>query len=266
MPFIPFDKIEVDDESNARKTYKGIRELADGIKSVGLLEPLITLKKNSSGKYKLRAGYRRHRALSLIRKEDPKLFRQKFQQVEVTFKGEDKESESLINLTENTQRQDLTPGEIANDVSQRITEKGNTIKKIATAIGFSPTYVSNLIKCRKELHEKAFEEFMSGNLPVDMAIKMAAMPHEKQLAFLKKYLAAKESVNGKQAASKAGRDAATEFTDGKPTVRKLESVIEEIAESSAEDPYWAGVVHGLEFATGKRKSFKNPDIKKKGMG
>lgn len=53
-----------DDPQNLRQEYDGIEDLADSIKSQGLMQPII-VRRDDEGKYIIKAGHRRKRALIL---------------------------------------------------------------------------------------------------------------------------------------------------------------------------------------------------------
>jgi ParB-like chromosome segregation protein Spo0J len=118
---IPFDEIAFHpDIVNPREELRDIDELEASIRAVGLQVPLTVLhqenKRPQNGekrnKYFLVVGFRRHEALKRIREGDENAFRS----VEVKrFKGSIIEAQ-VLNLTENIQRCELTPLEIANGV------------------------------------------------------------------------------------------------------------------------------------------------------
>lgn len=251
MDTVAFAAIEVDPSVNARRKYAGIDKLAEDIKANGLINPLTVFQSKVDGKnrFQLRAGFRRYQAIALIRESDPSAFKQ----VPVAFKKGNDLDATFVNLAENIRRNDLTPGEIAECV-YGLTLQNVSQSDISKRIGLSNTYISSLIRCRTQLDPKVFATLVGGDIPIDIALKMSHLSVKQQLAALDKFLDTKKK-NGRSAARDANGMS-------RPNVKKLVSVIDEIAESKDEDLYWSGVVHGLEFATGKRKNFSKPKIKR----
>jgi len=153
---VPFSSIHWDEEENApRRSQKSIEELAKIIKASGWIDPLVVVKLapgSIPGKlYRLRAGYRRSGALKYLRWGD-KL-------VPVTIRGS--EDDPLINLTENSGREDPHPLDLAKALTglnrgkyaapQGVAIRVYSIQELADATGRSPVAVRNIIRVDTKL-------------------------------------------------------------------------------------------------------------------
>ncbi len=97
--FVDIDKIKVYDR--IRKDFGNLKELADDIKQIGLINPLVVIAEDD-GTYTLLAGERRLRAMRLLG----------YQQVEVrTWKNLSDEEKLNIEISENEIRQDFSKAE-----------------------------------------------------------------------------------------------------------------------------------------------------------
>jgi len=129
------DQIEV--KSQGRKTFDDLEVLALDIKCVGQLQPVI-VKQIDHNRYRLVAGERRYRAIKQILKQDT---------IRATIRRTD-ESETdirFVQISENAQRDDYLPLELASELADLKNETGLTIEKIASRIGKSKGFVSKYI-------------------------------------------------------------------------------------------------------------------------
>ena len=129
------NQIEV--KTQGRTTFKELEELAADIKSVGQLQPVV-VKQIDAQRYRLVAGERRFRAISQILKQDT---------IRATIRRvEESETETrFVQISENTQRDDYLPLELATELASLKTETGFTIEQIASRIGKSKGFVSKYI-------------------------------------------------------------------------------------------------------------------------
>lgn len=110
--------------------------LADSIRQVGVLQPIVVREGDRPGSYQLVAGERRWRAAKLVGlTEIPAIIRQ----------GDD-ESGLTEALVENLQREDLTPLEEAAAYRQLMEDFGMTHEAIAGRVGKSRSAVSNTLR------------------------------------------------------------------------------------------------------------------------
>lgn len=124
---------DVQSKEQVRKRFRNIEELAASLKSEGLQSPIIVSPKNSVGKYVIQKGERRWRAAKLAG----------FETIEalVNTKSQNRTQETIGELVENIQRDDLTAMEIAHALGKLI-DAGYTQADIARSLGKSRAYVS----------------------------------------------------------------------------------------------------------------------------
>lgn len=131
---------------------ESIDELANSIKESGVLQPVIVVPEGDH--YRIIVGERRWRAAQKIGlKKIPALIRsmQKVQQLETS-------------LTENLQREDLNPLEVALAYQKMIQELNYTQQEIADKVGKDRASVANylrLLKLPKEIQENLAEDKIS---------------------------------------------------------------------------------------------------------
>ncbi|BCS82460.1 ParB/RepB/Spo0J family partition protein [Anaerocellum diazotrophicum] len=131
---IDIDLIELS-ENQPRKIFNDeeIEELANSIKSVGLIQPIVVQKKDGN-RYILIAGERRLRACMLAGIKKVKCIIKKY------------ENPFEIALIENIQRKDLNPYEKALAFKKLIEEFGYTQEKLGERLGISRAKVANTLR------------------------------------------------------------------------------------------------------------------------
>ena len=114
-----------------------LKELAESIKTYGILQPLIVQKKDDH--YEIIAGERRWRAAKLAG----------LQEVPVLIREYDKQRTMEIALIENVQRADLNPIEEAQAYQRLIQEFGLTQEEIATRVSKNRATITNSLRLLK---------------------------------------------------------------------------------------------------------------------
>ncbi len=114
---------------------EGIERLAESIRRVGLLSPLLVRRRGDGG-YELIAGERRLRALRLLGRSHADA---------IVSPARDRDS-ALIGLIENAQREDLHFFDAAEACSRILREHGLSREELAAAIGKSPSALANLLR------------------------------------------------------------------------------------------------------------------------
>lgn len=122
--------------SNDRKTFdaKKLAELADSIKSHGLIQP-VTVRPVAAG-FQIVAGERRFRAAALLG----------WQEIEANIVDLTDEETAAVMLAENVARQDLDPIEEAAAYQERVDKFGWSISDVAKKVGVSTIRVKFRIK------------------------------------------------------------------------------------------------------------------------
>ncbi|WP_244834149.1 ParB/RepB/Spo0J family partition protein [Clostridium sp. BJN0001] len=125
------------DVKQPRKAFdlEKIAELAESIKTHGILQPLI-LRQDKDGMYIIVAGERRWRAAKLA----------KLEEVPAVIMNIDEKDILEISLIENIQRQDLNPIEEAEAYKKLINDFKLTQEELSKRIGKSRTAITNTIR------------------------------------------------------------------------------------------------------------------------
>ena len=176
LPDVPLAAIRPS-PTNHRKTFIGLDELAESIRSKGVINP-ITVRPaplalgtgKRSGKvdaaaYELIAGERRWRAAKLAGLETIPVILRPLSDVEVLE----------LQLIENVQRQDVHPLEEADGYRDLLDHHGYTAEKIAAKTGKSAAYVYGRLKLCV-LEEGVRAPFLEGKLLPSVALMIARIP------------------------------------------------------------------------------------------
>ncbi len=131
---VEIDKIKPS-EGQPRKEFKNINELAQSIKSIGIINPLIVVK-NNDGTYELVAGERRWRAAK----------KAGLKKVPVIINKYSEEEKLEISLIENIQRQDLNPVEEATAYKILIEKFKLTQEELAKRVGKDRSTIANTLR------------------------------------------------------------------------------------------------------------------------
>lgn len=161
-----------------RKSFNesALNELADSIKQLGIIEPLIVQKKKGSKRYEIIAGERRFRAARIAG----------LKEVPVVIREYADKDVLAIAILENIQREDLNPIEEAQAYKQLMDESKMTQEEVANRLSKSRTSITNslrLLKLAKAVQKMvASEEISEGHGKVLLAIG----DEEIQLSFAKR--------------------------------------------------------------------------------
>jgi len=129
-----------------------LKELADSIKTYGIMEPIIVRNTADAG-YEIVMGERRWRAARQAG----------LSVVPAIEKDIDDEEMAILALIENMQREDLNPLEIAVSLNELMSDQKLTQREISSIVGKSRAYVANLLRLLK-LPEKVRSYIMKGDL------------------------------------------------------------------------------------------------------
>ena len=128
---------QIEIKAQGRKTFADLDALALDIKSVGQLQPIV-VKQIDTHRYRLISGERRYRAISQILKAET---------IRATIRRADETEAELrfVQISENAQRDDYLPLELASELADLKIETGFTVEAIASRIGKSKGFVSKYI-------------------------------------------------------------------------------------------------------------------------
>ena len=155
-------------QPHTRMDEQALAELAQSIRSQGLLQPLVVRPLN--GGYELVAGERRWRAAQMAG----------LVQVPAVVREVPDEAALVMALIENIQREDLNPMEEAAAVQRLVDEFKMTHDQAAAAIGRSRSATTNLLRLLR-LAKPVQEQLMRGALEMGHARALLALDGARQI-------------------------------------------------------------------------------------
>ncbi|MDD4902504.1 MAG: ParB/RepB/Spo0J family partition protein [Patescibacteria group bacterium] len=171
------DEIEAN-PMQPRKSFSevDINELAESIKTYGIIQPLIVTRKG--GRYELIAGERRLRAAKVAGLD----------KVPVIVRDYDQQKKLEVALVENLQREDLNPIDRAGAYRQLMDDFNLSLEDAAKKVGKSRPQVSNTLRLLS-LPEEIRAALSGGKLSEAHAIYLLGLDSEvKQLQVFRKIL------------------------------------------------------------------------------
>ena len=212
-----------------RKVFnkEALEELAQSIKSKGVLQPLLVRRAKDGQGYEIIAGERRWRAAQLA----------KIHAVPVVIKEITDRDAVEIGLIENLQREDLNAVEEAGAFLQLSEEFGYSQDQIAQVIGKSRSHVTNILRLL-QLPKPVIALVITGKLTAGQARPLIGHPLAEQLAQriiegrltareVEKLVAVGRAVGTPAAAKKGGRPAgstAKPAKDATPTRKDADTL------------------------------------------
>lgn len=146
-----------------------LQELADSIKSQGLVQPIV-VRKLGGGEYELIAGERRWRAAQLAG----------LHEIPAVVRDIPDQAAAAMSLIENIQREDLNALEEAVALRRLIDEFGLTHQQTAEAVGRSRASVTNLLRLL-DLQEATKQLVEAGRLEMGHARALLALQGQQQV-------------------------------------------------------------------------------------
>lgn len=198
-----------------------LRELAESIDEVGVIEPLIVRFDKRDGLFEIIAGERRWRAAQMAM----------LHQVPVIVRNDlsDDQARSMA-LIENLQREDLNSIEEAEGIHAFIEQLGLTHKQAGERLGKSRPYISNSLRLL-ELNPFVQEFLREGKLEPGHAKHILTLPSRLQIDLAK--MAVRNEWSVRQISKRAGEMRALlnkEAVEGEgidPDIRRFEREISE---------------------------------------
>ncbi|MFN2644696.1 MAG: ParB/RepB/Spo0J family partition protein [Burkholderiales bacterium] len=155
-------------QPRTRMDEQSLAELAQSIRSQGLLQPLVVRPLERG--YEIVAGERRWRAAQMAGLD----------KVPVVVREVPDESALVMALIENVQREDLSPIEEAAAVQRLISEFDMTHEQAADAVGRSRSATTNLLRLLK-LAKPVQESLMRGGIEMGHARALLALDGARQI-------------------------------------------------------------------------------------
>ncbi len=198
---VPVESIEPSPyQPRKRFDFDAIKSLAESIKRVGVIQPIVVREKKDNT-YQIIAGERRLEALKLLHKKTAPVIVKNVSDIEA-FK---------ITLTENIQRENLNAVEIGMAISEMKEKFRITDKEIGEILGMSRSLVTNYLRILK-LPDEIKKAIENGEISFGHAKSLAALPESEALKVFKKIVSKKLSVRETEQITKREREL-TELED-----------------------------------------------------
>jgi ParB family chromosome partitioning protein len=170
-------------QPRTRMDEGSLYELAESIKSQGVMQPILVRPLAASGRYEIIAGERRVRAAKLAGLDE----------VPVLVKAVPDEAAAVMALIENIQREDLNPIEEAQGLKRLVDEFALTHEQAAQAVGRSRSAASNLLRLLN-LTQPVQQMLLAGDLEMGHARALLALDAAQQILTANEVSAKKLSV------------------------------------------------------------------------
>lgn len=168
---LPLDQLQPGKyQPRTRMDQASLAELAESIKSQGVIQPVL-VRKLAAGGYEIIAGERRTRAARMAG----------LTEVPVVVKVVADEAAAAMALIENIQREDLNPLEEAQGLQRLISEFKLTQEQAAQAVGRSRSAVANLLRLI-HLPRPIQDQLHAGEIDMGHARALLAIEGADQLA------------------------------------------------------------------------------------
>lgn len=216
LKHVPVDLIQRG-QFQPRKTMnpEALEELADSIRSQGIVQPILIRPLKGSEKFEIIAGERRWRAAQMAGLHD----------VPVVIREVTDQEAACVALIENIQREDLNPLEEARTFSRLLKEFGMTHESVAEAVGRSRSSVSNFLRLL-EMNQEVQALLASGEIEMGHARAIAGLPLEQQPEIarrvVKKGLSVRETEQLVRKAGETGKKKSSSTSKPDPNIRKLQ--------------------------------------------
>tara|TARA_R110002049_G_scaffold252264_1_gene427084 strand:+ start:217546 stop:218433 length:888 start_codon:yes stop_codon:yes gene_type:complete len=168
LDYIPVDLVDRSPyQPRQTMTEEGLTELADSIRSQGLIQPIVVRK--TANRYELIAGERRWRAAQ----------KAGLNEIPAVIKEVNDESAAAMALVENLQREDLNPIEEAYAIANLTRTFDWTHQEVAEVLGKARATVSNMLRLL-ELSSEVRELMKQNKLSMGHARALLSLPAGQQ--------------------------------------------------------------------------------------
>jgi len=209
-------------QPRTRFDEEALDELADSIRTLGVIQPITVRRRNSDGKYVIISGERRWRAAQ----------RADLESLPAYIREADDENLHAMALVENIQRQDLNAIEIALGMQRLIDECHLTQDALSEKVGKKRSTVSNYMRLLK-LPDEVQLALKEGLISMGHAKAIAGTAPEKQLWLLKRCIRKALSVRqaeelARQLAEQAEKPAPAEEEEYPESYSRLVEALERV--------------------------------------
>ncbi len=232
-------------QPRTRMDEGALYELAESIKSQGIMQPILVRKLSSgthTGKYEIIAGERRFRAAKLAG----------LTQVPVLVREVSDENTAIMALIENMQREDLNALEEAQGLQRLISEFKLTHEQAAQAVGKSRSAASNLMRLLN-LTRAVQDMLMAGDIDMGHARALLAVDHAQQITLAHEISGKKLSVRQAEALVKKAQQQDGSAAPGKAAKASKSGDIKRMEEELS-DRLMAQVSISVKKGRGKSQS------------
>jgi len=196
-------------------TDEGLQELANSIRSQGLIQPIVVRK--IADRYELIAGERRWRAAQIAGLQD----------IPAVIKQADDQAAAAMALIENLQRENLNPVEEAVAIANLITQFNWTHQEVAEVLGKARATVSNSLRLL-ELADSTRQLVNDRLLSMGHARALLSLPLEQQNTIAKEIVAKQLSVRQteqvvKKLLAQGGKKTKPSALEKDPNIQALEN-------------------------------------------
>jgi len=166
---VPIELIDPNrDQPRKQFPEEALRELAQSIQAVGILQPIIVTKNGE--RYAIVAGERRYRAARIA----------ELREVPAIVRDWDEQTRLEAALVENLQRDDLNPVEEALGVKALMEQAGMTQERVAQRLGKSRPAVANLLRLLT-LPQSVLQMLTDGRLSAGHARALVTVDARRQV-------------------------------------------------------------------------------------
>jgi ParB/RepB/Spo0J family partition protein len=158
-----------------RRSLGDIAGLAESMREYGLQQPIAV--RVDGDRFILTSGLRRLTAAKLLH----------WTHIAAFVRTVDADQAYLLDLIENLQREDLSPEEEADALSQLVRTRGWTLQQVATAVKRSVAYVSKRVRLFEDPLLR--EAVAARGLPVSTAEELLAAEAERRAALIERAIA-----------------------------------------------------------------------------
>ena len=170
-------------QPRTRMDEGALGELAESIRTQGIMQPILVRPLGQAGSYEIIAGERRFRAAQLAG----------LSEVPVLVREVADENAAVMALIENIQREDLNPLEEAHGVKRLLDEFGLTHEQASQAIGRSRSATSNLLRLLN-LTDPVQTMLLAGDIDMGHARALLATEAAQQILLANEIIARRLSV------------------------------------------------------------------------